>query len=133
MPRPAQISWAALRVNRHLNGAGSILGRDACADAVFRAGIHAHCEGGLVVVGVAVDHQRQVKLVEPLALHRQADQAAGLGGHEIDLLRRGELRRTDQITLVFAVFVVDHDDRLAIANCSQGIGDRIERNAVEVV
>ena len=125
----AQIVGPGVGMDRHLNGAGPILRGDAGAHPVLRTRIHAHGESGLVAVGVAIHHQRQIEGIEPLTLHRQADQAPCLDGHEVDLLGRGELGRADQVALVFAVLVVDHHDRLAVADRRQGIGDRVETDA----
>ena len=106
----AEVGGPGGRVDRHLDGAGPILGRDSSAHAVFRACIHTHGEGGLVAVGVAIHHQGQIQNVEALALHGEANQPPGLGGHEVDLFRGGELGGTDQIPLVLPVFIVDNDN-----------------------
>ena len=60
-------------------------------------------------------HQRQAELLDALAGQRQADQAAGVAGHEVDRVGRRELRRDDQVALVFAVLVVDQDEHAAVA------------------
>ena len=36
-------------------------------------------------------------------------------GHEVDRVRRGELRRDDEVALVLAVLVVDQDEHAAVA------------------
>lgn len=107
---------------------GPILSRNARTNSVFGASINADCEGGLVAVSVAIHHQWQIEGIQALTLHRQADQAPGLSGHEIDLLGGCKLGRTDQVAFVLAIFIVHHDDRLAIANGRQSIGDGIETN-----
>src|SRR5678810_290208 len=40
--------------------------------------------------------------------------------HEVDNLRRNLFRRTDQIALIFAIFVVDNDDHFAVAYVVDG-------------
>ena len=122
----AQILGFALRVQGHLDRAGPIFCGDACADASLRSGINADGEGGLVGVGVLAHHQRQVEGIEPLTLHGQTDQAAGFGGHEVDLLGRCKLRRTDQVAFVFSVFVVDHHHAGPIPNGLKGLFNRVE-------
>ena len=126
MAGPAQIRGAGLGMDGHLNGAGAILGGDPRADAVLGTRIHAHGEGGLVAVGVAIHHQRQVEGIEPLAFHRQADQATRLSGHEVDLFRGGELSGADQVAFVLSVLVVHHHHHFAIADRRQAIGDGVE-------
>ena len=108
--RPAQVGRTGVGVDRHLNGAGAIVGGNSSADAVFWASIDAHREGGLVAVGVAIHHQRQIQGIEPFTLHGQADQAPGLGGHEVDLLGRCKLRGADQVAFIFTIFIVHHHD-----------------------
>ena len=73
------------------------------------------------------DHLRQIELGEPLFRHRHADQAAAVLGHEVDRLRRDLLRRDGQIAFVLAIFVVDDDDHLAVADGLDRVLDRRER------
>ena len=74
-----------------------------------------------------LDHQRDVELVEPLAGHRQADQAAAVLGHEVDRLGRDLLGGHRQIAFVLAILVVDDDDHLAAADGGDGVFDRRKR------
>jgi hypothetical protein len=111
-----------------LDCTGSIFSRNASANSVFGASINADCESGLVAVGVAIHHQWQIEGIQALTLHRQADQAPSFSCHEIDLLGRCELGSTDQVAFVFAIFIVHHHDRLAIADGRQSIGNGIETN-----
>ena len=83
--RSPKVGGAAFGVNGHLDRPCPVVRGDARAHAIFWAGIHAHREGGLIAVGVAIHHQWQIQGIEPLPLHRQADQAPGCGGHEVDL------------------------------------------------
>ena len=66
-------------------------------------------EGGAVARAVVPRHGRQAQLTGPLAGDRQADQAARVHGHEVDLLRRGHLRRDYHVAFVLTVFRVDQD------------------------
>src|SRR5690348_6661293 len=47
-------------------------------------------------------------------------------GHEVDHLRRGQLRRADQVTFVLAVLIVRDDDDLAVSQVLDGLLDRSE-------
>ena len=123
-----EVSGPGGRVNRHLDGAGPILGRDSSTNAIFRTRIHTHGEGGLVAVGVAIHHQGQIQNVKAFALHGKANQPPGLGGHEVDLFRGGELGPADQIPFVFAIFVVDNDYRFTITNRRKGVSNWIKGN-----
>src|SRR5262249_53581027 len=54
-------------------------------------------------------HQRNLKLVEPIGRHREADQAAAVLRHEVDGFRRDLFGSDRQIALVLAILVV-HDN-----------------------
>jgi hypothetical protein len=58
-------------------------------------------------------HQRQAELIHPPPRHRQADQAAGMAGHEVDRLGGRELRRDHEVALVLPVLVIDQDEHPA--------------------
>ena len=64
----------------------------------------------------AVDLQRDLELVEPLAGHRHADQAAAVRRHEVDGLGRDLLGGDRQVAFVLAILVVDDDHHLAAAD-----------------
>ena len=99
---------------------------------MFPASVNAHREGGFVGIGVAVHHQGEVQLIEPRPLHGKADQSACLRGHEIDRLWRRELRRADQITFIFPLFVIDDHHAGTVADGGKGIGNRIESQEPDV-
>ena len=93
-------------------------------DEVDRVG-----EGGAVALGVALDHEGQVELVAALPGEADADHARGVAHVERDLLGRGELGRHDEVALVLAILVVDHDDDLAARDGGDRLVDRGERGA----
>src|SRR5581483_8785228 len=66
-------------------------------------------------------HRRQAERVDAVAREREADETARLLDHEVDHLRRHELRRADQVPFILAILVVRDDDELPIAN----VGDRL--------
>ena len=114
---------AAFRIDRHRDGACAVVRRNAGGDALAR--LDRDGERGLVPRAVVRAHQRQAELFDALAGHRQADQAAGVTRHEVDRIRRGELRRNDQIALVLPVLVIDQDEHAAVARLlDQFIGSR---------
>ncbi len=59
---------------------------------------------------------------------RQADQAAAVGGHEVDGLVRDHLRGHGQIAFVFTILVVDDDQHFAGAEIDQGFRDGGKRH-----
>ena len=74
---------------------------------------------------VLLAHQRQAEFFDALLGQRQADQAAGVAGHEVDRIRGGELRRDDQVAFVFTVLIIDQDEHPAVAGfLDQVLGGR---------
>ena len=62
-----------------------------------------------------------------LAGQAEADQPARMRRHEVDRIRRGELRCDDEIALVLALGVVDDDHHLPVPDVLDGLLDRRER------
>ena len=96
-------------------GSGNARGR---VNVVDRYG-----EGRFVVVGVAGDHLRQGELGDVLVVHGHADEALGVGCHEVDVLGGGELRRANEVAFVFAFGVVGAHDESAGAQLIERVFD----------
>ena len=62
-------------------------------------------------------------------VHREADQAARVGRHEVDVLGRDELGGEHEVALVLAIFVVDEDHHLAGADVFQRALDAFDRGS----
>ena len=122
--RPGEVPGLGRRVDRREHGARPVGGRDAGGDALAR--LDRHAEGGpeAGVVLLVAHHQRDAQLVEPLAGHRQADEAAPVARHEVDRLGRDLLGGDRQVALVLAVLVVDDDEHAAGADVLEGLGNR---------
>src|SRR3954454_2717394 len=105
---------------------GAVVGGDAGADAL--GGLDRDGERGLQRRLVLRRHQLQTELLATLAGQRQADQAPGFLGHEVDRLRRGELSRHHQVALVLAVRAVADDDHMTAANLLDRLLVRRERS-----
>ena len=92
---------------------------DTGADAL--GGINAdrkgRAEDGRIVGRLRIEAER----IAFVGRQRQADKAAAEGGHEVDNLRRYLLSGADQISLIFAVFVIDKHDHLARATIGQNL------------
>ena len=80
--RAGEILRAGLRVDGGEDGDGAVGGADAGSDT--QATIDGFGEGGAVDRGVDRGHERKVELVAAVFGERQADQAAGVLGHEVD-------------------------------------------------
>ena len=112
-------------VDRDLDRVGAVVGRDPGADPAGR--LDRDREGGLQRRLVLRRHQVEAELAAALRGQRQADQPARLLGHEVDRLRRRELRRHHQVALVLAVFAVADDDHPAAADLFDRLLDGRER------
>ena len=113
MPGLDQVICGRMRVHQHLHRTRAIRGRDAGRDAGARLNRDREGRSQRGRVGALIDHQPQAQPVEDGAVHRDADQAATVGRHEVDRLRRHELRRQRQVSFVLAILVVGDDQRLA--------------------
>ncbi len=110
-----EVARRRLVVGQQLHGAGAVEGADAGGDAF--AGVHGDGEGGAVAVAlVQRHHAAETEPAEPAFFHRHADQAAAVGGHEVDDLGRGLFAGGDEVAFVFAVLVVHHQQHLAGAD-----------------
>ena len=98
-----------------------VVGGDAGGGVV--AVVDRHEERRALALGVVGDHQREVELGGPLGGDRRAQVARRVVEEERDALRRGELGRLDEVALVLAVLVVDHDEDLASSEGRHGVFD----------
>ncbi len=106
--RPSEIFGAGRRVNRDANRAGAVGRRDSGRHLAACLDRNTKC--GAAACGVFLHHGRDLQGVQTLGRHRKADEAAPVGRHEIDDLRRDEFRGAREVALIFAVLVVQHDD-----------------------
>ena len=127
VPRLGQIPRLGIGAHGGAHGMRAVVGGNAGGDAFGR--LDADGEVGMVRRGVVLDHRRQAQLPAALAGQRQADQAARVGDHEVDVGRLDQFGRHDQIALVFAILVVDDDDHAAVADFFQQFGDGGETHA----
>ena len=97
---------------------------------MFDPSIDAHRECRLIGIGVAIDHQWKIELIQSHPLHGQTDEPPGLGRHEVDRLRCGELRCTDEIAFVFTLFVVHHHNTGTVADSGECFRDGIETDRI---
>ena len=110
--RTAQILRLGVRVDALAAGEAALLCGNAGRGVDMVDGDR---EGGVVVVGVDLDHLLKAQTACDLLAHRRADEALGLRRHEVDVLGGRELRRADEVALVLAVGVVDDHDKAARA------------------
>ena len=119
-----QVAGAGGRVAQRLDRGAAVVGRDAGGGAV--AVVDGDEERRALALGVLHDHRRQVELGRPLGGDRRAEVARGVVEEERHLLGGGELGRHDEVALVLAVLVVDHDEDLAAGERRDGVLDPSE-------
>jgi hypothetical protein len=73
------------------------------------------------------DHQRKPQLAAAIACECQADQAAAVARHEVDVFRTDFRRGHDQVAFVLAVLVVHQHDHAALPDVLEDFLDRIQR------
>ena len=88
---------------------------------VRRHRVHGNGKRRLMIVRIVRDHRRDVEGVEPVTLHRRADQPLRIGCHEVDRLRRDLVRRDNQVALVFPVLVVDDHQHFPLPDVFDGV------------
>ncbi len=70
---------------------------------------------------VVRNHRRQSQLLEPLAHHRLADDAARVADEKADGLGRDRFARHDEVRFVLAILIVRDDDHAAAADIAQDL------------
>ena len=124
MSRPRKVFGLYRRIGQRAYGLGAIVRGNAGGGAVFV--IHRDGERGAVRLGVVRHHLRQPQVIQPLARHRHADDAAGVAHKKRDRFRRDLLGRHDQVALVLAILVVHQDHDLAGLDARDDVLDGVE-------
>ena len=127
MARAGEVLGLGLGIDGGKDGGGAVGGADAGGDAIAR--VNGFAEGGAVGGSVDGGHEREMEFVAALFGQGEADQAAGVLGHEVDGLGRDFIGGHGQVAFVFAVFVVHQDDHAALANVFDGFFDSGEIGA----
>ena len=123
---PSQVGGPGGGVDEGGDGGAPVGRRDARGRPV--AVVDRDRERRPLALGVLGDHRRQVEGVEAVAGERHADDPRGVVEEEGDLVGGGVLGRHDEVALVLAVGIVDHDHHLARPDGSDGVLDVSERH-----
>ena len=119
-----QVVGAGVRVDRDLDRARAVVGGDPGGDPLAASieTVNAVCSGASFLAVIRFRPSSSQRLRG----QRQADQPAAVRGHEVDRLRRRELRRHHQVALVLAVLAVADDDHPPAADLLDRLLDRRE-------
>ena len=126
VPGPTQVARLRLRVHQQLDGLRPIPGADTGRDAEPRVSVHAYREGRPERLGVLLRHERQPQLLGPCGGQRDADQATGVPGHEVDRFRGDPGGGDHQVALVLPVLVIGDDHHPAFADVGDRFFDGVE-------
>ncbi len=121
-------------IDRNLDGARTVLRRDAGGDSL--ASVDGFTECRPILRRVLRRHQSNVKVLETLLGHRQADQATSIFRHEVDGFGRDCFSSEGEVAFVLAVLVVYNDDHPARADfcqCFWNAGERWLRAHVQPI
>ena len=110
MSRTAEVRGLCLRIDRH-HSSQRALYRGNTGGSLHM--VDGNGKGGFMVVGVGFHHLRQAQLVAVIAAHGHADQALGMGCHEVDIFRGCELCGADDIAFVFTIRVINDQNILS--------------------
>lgn len=120
--RGDQILGAGVLAHRGEDGVRAVGGRDAGGDAL--GGLDRHREGGAELAAVVARHLVDAELAAALFGEREADQSAGMLGHEVDGFGRDVLGGDDDVAFVLAVFLVNQHDHFAGLDVGDDFLDR---------
>lgn len=99
-------------IGQHAAHEGAVVGADACGDGGV-GGIDGDCVGGAARVLGVLDHGRQVEGVGAGVGDGGADEAGGVADHPGHLLGGDGVGGDDEVGLVFAGGIVEHDEEFA--------------------
>ena len=124
MPRLRQVFGNRSRASHGLNGQRSVGGTDAGGDAP--GGIDAHLKIGAKILRVLHHHLFDAQLFESLQSGWYANQTPAILGHKIDGGRSNALGGHDQITLIFPIGIIHHNDHPALAEIGHDRFNRVK-------
>ena len=101
---------AFIRIDQRLYRERPLKGRYS---GCYFEGVDRYGKGGAMGIRVLADHRSDSQLVEPFSLHGNADQSPGIFGHEIDGFRSRPGSGNHQVSFIFPVFIIDHDNHPA--------------------
>ncbi len=109
-------------VDGEFDGSGAFVCGDAGGEAVAGMAVDGDGEGRSPHGGVDGRLGVEVESVAVAFAEGEAEVSAGDGEHEVDGLGRDMLSGEDEVALVLAIFIVDEDDHLAVADVVQDGG-----------
>lgn len=126
-----EVARHRLRVGQLVYGHDPVL-RAATRGGTF-GGIDRDRKRRLHALAVFAHHQLKMKLAQTLLGHWHGDDAAGLAGHQGNMVCRDKLARDHEIAFVLAVFIIDKNDHLPSAQIPDHLLDGGEGRSGRIV
>ena len=123
MARPPEVFRFGAFIGAFLDGVGPFHGRDPGSSVLV---VDGYGKGSFMVVRVVGHHRFHLEPVQDGTVAGHADQALGMGGHEVDVVRSHVLRTHDQIPFIFPVGVIGDQDHFAGTDVRNGLFDGIK-------
>ena len=111
-------------IRQRADGQGTFRGADARGDVMGR--VYGDGEGRGHVFPVDGGHERELESVRAFRGKRGADKAPGVGDHEVDGFRSGELGGNDEVRFVFTAGIVRDDDHPSLPDFFHGFVNSAE-------
>ena len=128
MPRPAEVAGLGIRVRKGENRRRTVVSgytRGAAFNFIDHDGKRRSQNRG-ILGGLP----REVQFMAALDRERCAKHATTFVEHEVHLFRRNLFGGDDKVAFVFAVFVIDHNQKLAVLKIFDGLFNRIKQGHV---
>ena len=123
VPRPAEILRPGVILHAGDGGHGPLLGRDARRR---RHMVDGDGKSRFMVVRIIPHHLRDLEALHIFLRHGHTDQPPAVYGHEIDILCRRELSRTDKVPLVLPVRIIHDQNDLSVPQILQRLFDSLK-------
>ena len=128
MPRPAEVAGLGIRVRKSENRCSAVVSgytRGAAFNLVDHDG-----KGRAQNRGILGGLPREVQFMTTLDRERCAKHATTFVEHEVHLFGRNLFGGDYKVAFVFAVFVIDHNQKLAVLKIFDGLFNRIKQGHV---
>ena len=123
-----QVVGAHQGIDERTNRDGAVVGGGAGRDPPPR--VHGDRERGSHGGGVVGHHHRDLELVQALAEHGNADQAAAVLRHEVHRFRRDPVGRHHEVAFVLAILVVHDEEEAPLSDLLDALLDGRKRDHV---
>mmetsp|Transcript_12205 Transcript_12205/g.25258 ORF Transcript_12205/g.25258 Transcript_12205/m.25258 type:complete len:211 (-) Transcript_12205:1045-1677(-) len=127
-----KITGLHLAIGQHLDGRGTIRGRNARGDAVLLSGIHRHGKGGALGILIVASHGWQIQFFQTLIFQRNANDTGRISDNLGHIQGCAIIGGHDKITFIFSVHIIHDHDHFSTRHGLNGFFDRLTTKAISV-